>query len=185
MRIISGKHKGRKFYPPDNLPTRPTTDFAKEALFNIIDNNFYYDEVKFLDLFMGTGSISYEFYSRGCEDITAVDKFPGCVKFAKSMIEKLGITGMKVYNDDALKFMSGLKDKYDIIFAGPPYAFEKIDELPDLILNQGILADEGWFILEHSPKHHFDNHPHLSQKRNYGTTIFSIFMNEIEKDGEK
>ena len=175
MRIISGKHGGRKFYPPNNIPTRPTTDFAKEALFNILENNFDLTEIKFLDLFMGTGNISYEFSSRGCEYIVAVDQFGACVQFANGMIEKLKIEGMNVYKSDVLKFLENKLSSFDIIFAGPPYAYEKIDKLPEIILNKGILNTRGWFILETSPKHSFETNPYFLQKRNYGDTFFHIF----------
>ena len=175
MRIISGKHKGRKFYPPNNLPTRPTTDFAKEGLFNVLENNFDLAEVSFLDLFMGTGSISYEFASRGCKYLVGVDQFLGCVKFVKGMIEKLSIEGMTVYQSDVVKFLDHKLSSFDIIFAGPPYAYEAIDMLPEIILSKGILNHDGWLILETSFKHAFETNPYLLQKRKYGDTIFHIF----------
>ncbi len=175
MRIISGKYRGRKFFPAKHFPTRPTTDFAKEGLFNILTNVVDFEQVRFLDLFCGTGSISYEFASRGCEDITVVDKYPGCIKFVDQTAQKLGITGLKSYNQDVLKFIADCYEQYDIIFAGPPYAFPHIDRLPDLIFEKELLTPQGWFILEHSPKDSFDEHPRFHLKRNYGTTIFSIF----------
>lgn len=175
MRIISGKHRGRRFRAPDDIPTRPTTDMAKEGLFNVLNNYFNFDNVSLLDLFMGTGAISYEFASRGCKDITSVDLYPGCVKFAKKMIVDLEIEGMHVIHGNVLQFITVNQRQYDLIFAGPPYAMPEIPDLPDMILENNLLTDVGWFILEHSPEHDFSEHPNLEQIRVYGGTIFSIF----------
>ncbi|TVR77417.1 MAG: methyltransferase domain-containing protein [Chitinophagaceae bacterium] len=175
MRIISGKFKGRRFRAPSNIPTRPTTDTAKEGLFNILNNYYNFDRVSFLDLFMGTGAISYEFASRGCTDITSVDLFPACVKFAKKMTDDLQIEGMQVIQADVLQFIKFSQRQYDIIFAGPPYPMEEIPLLPDMVLENNMLTDVGWFILEHSPDHDFTDHPNLEQIRMYGKTTFSIF----------
>lgn len=175
MRIVSGVYGGRKFNPPNGLPTRPTTDFAKEGLFNILANEWDFGQVRFLDLFCGTGNISYEFASRGCEDITSVDQFPKCIQFINETCEMLGTKAIKPVQADVLSFIRSIQEPYDLIFAGPPYAFEKIEGFPELILHKQILKAEGWFILEHSPRQDFTEHPGLLQKRNYGTTIFSIF----------
>ena len=175
MRIISGKLKGRRFYPKNNFPTRPTTDFAKEGLFNIIGHHFDFEDVRFLDLFCGSGNISYEFASRGCTDITSIDKFPGCVKFVKETATAWGIQGMNVLRMDVVKFITSCSDKFDIIFAGPPYAWELIDDMPEMIWENELLEEGGWFILEHSPAHNFENDLRFSFSRNYGKTIFSIF----------
>ena len=177
MRIISGKFKGRRFYPPaDKWPTRPTTDFAKEGLFNILGNHLDFEELKVLDLFGGTGNHSYEFISRGCKDVTYVDKFGGCVKFAHKIAETLEIKdSMKIVRADVFKFMERTTEKYDYIFAGPPYALPTIDTIPDLIFQHELLAEDGWFVMEHNPNHGYEDHPHFFQKRNYGKTIFSFF----------
>ena len=175
MRIISGKHKGRKFHPPNNLPTRPTTDFAKTGLFNILNNYFDFEEVKVLDLFCGTGNISYEFSSRGCTDITSVDRDNGASGFVKKTATELNMTGLVVIRNDVLQFIRNAAGSYDLIFAGPPYAMPEIDLLPDLILEKKMLRESGWLILEHSPQHDFKNHPRINQVRNYSKTIFSIF----------
>ena len=175
MRIIGGQLKGRKFYPPKNNPARPTTDFAKEGLFNIIENNFDLEEVKFLDLFGGTGSISFEFASRGCEDITTVEIYAPNVGFIKKISAELGLD-LKVVKMDVFKFIKATSEKYNIIFAGPPYPLRNLGDIPDLIFEQDLLHPEGWLILEHNPDHNFDKHPKFKHKRTYGTTNFSIFI---------
>ena len=177
MRIIGGKFKGRRFDPPaKNWPTRPTTDYAKEGLFNILMNRYDFSTMKVLDLFGGTGNHSYEFVSRGCEDVTYVDKFHGCIKFVNQTVETLNIQdNVKIIKADVFKFMSATKEKYDYIFAGPPYPLPNIPQIPDLIFEYELLKPEGLFVMEHNPNHDFDSHPQFSQKRNYGKTIFSFF----------
>ncbi len=177
MRIIGGKFKGRRFYPPaDNWPTRPTTDFAKEGLFNILNNHLDFEELKVLDLFGGTGNHSYEFISRGCTDVTYVEKFAGCVQFAQKTAQTLGIEAfIKIVRGDVFKFVATDYHTYDYIFAGPPYPLPNIPEIPELILQKKLLKADGWLVLEHNPQHNFKDHPHLLQVRNYGTTIFSFF----------
>jgi 16S rRNA (guanine966-N2)-methyltransferase len=177
MRIIGGKFKGRRFNPPaDNWPTRPTTDYAKEGLFNILNNLIDFEETRFLDLFGGTGNHSYEFISRGCTDVTYVDKFPGCVKFVKQTAQTLGIDKeLKIMQIDVFRFIESTSQQYDYIFAGPPYGLPTIDTIPDLIFAKNLLQPEGIFVMEHNPHHDFLNHPHLMDVRNYGQTIFSFF----------
>ena len=184
MRIIGGKFKGRKFNPPaKNWPTRPTTDYAKEGLFNILFNNFDFSELRVLDLFGGTGNHSYEFISRGCTDVTYVDKFPGCVAFAKKTAKELDIEdAMHIVRADVFRFIKSPQRPYDYIFAGPPYPLTNIPEIPDLILENKLLKNQGWLVLEHNPQHNFEKHPNLSQVRNYGTTIFSIFTVSDEEE---
>jgi len=179
MRIIGGRLKGIRFEPPANIPTRPTTDFAKEGLFNILTNNFNFENTRVLDLFGGTGSISYEFSSRGCKDITTIEIFPKCAAFIKKTAVALNLAGLKVLQMDVFKFIKNSHDKYHLIFAGPPYPLENLNTLPDLILQYQLIEGNGWFILEHNPNHNFENHPHFLRSKNYGTTIFSIFVNEI------
>jgi 16S rRNA (guanine966-N2)-methyltransferase len=179
MRIIGGKFKGRRFSPPaDNWPTRPTTDFAKEGLFNIINNRMDFEDLKVLDLFGGTGSHGYEFVSRGCNDVTYVDKFAGAVKFVRETVKALKIESeMKIYQMDVFKYMETSKEKFTYIFAGPPYPLPTLDTIPDKIFEHGLLAEDGVFVLEHNPNHRFKNHPKFVEARNYGTTIFSFFEN--------
>ncbi|HFB99871.1 MAG TPA: hypothetical protein ENJ53_03605 [Phaeodactylibacter sp.] len=177
MRIVGGKFKGRKFTPPaKNWPTRPTTDFAKEALFNILHNSWDFETMKVLDLFGGTGSLSYEFISRGCLDVTCVDKFGGCISFIKKTVATLQIENeIKIIRSDVFKFIAKTNQKYNLIFADPPYAIPRMEEIPDLIFQHELLADEGWLVLEHSNLHEFQNHSHFFDKRNYGGTTFSFF----------
>ncbi|MEZ5043763.1 MAG: RsmD family RNA methyltransferase [Saprospiraceae bacterium] len=177
MRIIGGKFKGRRFIPPaKNWPTRPTTDFAKEGLFNIIQNHFDISALKVLDLFGGTGNHSYEFISRGCQDVTYVDQFPGCVAFVKKTSELLDIQDqLKIVKGDVFKFIKYATAQYDYIFAGPPYPLPNIPAIPDLIFEKDMVKADGWLVLEHNPTHNFKNHPRFFQERNYAQTIFSIF----------
>ena len=177
MRIIGGQFKGRKFYPPaKNWPTRPTTDYAKEGLFNIISNHLDFSQLKVLDLFGGTGNHSYEFISRGVEDVTYVDQFPGCLKFVRETAKKLEIeSNIRIFKSDVFKFIERNGEQYDYIFAGPPYALPTIDSIPDKILNKGMLKEGGWFVMEHNPNHAYDEHPQCFDVRNYGKTIFSFF----------
>lgn len=179
MRIIAGKFRGRRFHPPANKwPTRPTTDFAKEGLFNILQNRIDFEETKFLDLFGGTGNHSYEFISRGCTDVTYVDKFGPCVAFVKKTAETLEISdAIRVVKSDVFKFIKFTKEKYDYIFAGPPYPLPILDTIPDKVFEAGLVAEEGFMVLEHNPNHDFTQHPNYVESRNYGTTIFSFFKN--------
>lgn len=184
MRIIGGKFKGRRFNPPaKNWPTRPTTDYAKEGLFNILLNNFDFSTLRVLDLFGGTGNHSYEFISRGCPDVTYVDKFPGCVAFARKTARELAIeSAMNIVRGDVFKYIKMPQQPYDYIFAGPPYPLKNIPDIPDLILDRKLLKNGGWLVLEHNPQHNFEKHPNLLRVRNYGTTIFSIFTVSDEEE---
>ena len=185
MRIVGGKFKSRRFNPPaKNWPTRPTTDFAKEGLFNILLNHWDFESIKVLDLFGGTGSHSYEFISRGCCDVTYVDKFPGCVAFVKKTAKELDIEKcIHIIKGDVFKFIAYTVEKYDYIFAGPPYPLPTIDTIPGLIFQHQLLKPGGWLVLEHNPNHSFQQSPHFFQERNYGKTIFSFF--EETPDGEQ
>ena len=177
MRIIGGAFKARQFHPPSGIPTRPTTDFAKEGLFNVLNNAFNFDNIKVLDLFGGTGSISFELASRGCTDITTVEIFPKCANFIKKTAEEFNFKGIKVMQTDVFQYMQNCIEKYDFIFAGPPYPLPNLPEIPDLIFQYGLVEGEGWFIMEHNPNHNFEKHPHFLKSKNYGSTIFAIFTN--------
>ena len=181
MRIISGTLKGKRFYPPRNIPARPTTDFAKEALFNILNNYFDFSEVKFLDLFAGTGSLDMEMFSRGCTDITSVDMSKISLGFIKKMSEEVKIPNHKIILGDAVQFAKNCTQQYDLIFAGPPYALDVIDDLPNIIFEKNLLKKDGQFILETSPRHKFTEHEKLLEVRNYGQTHF-WFFGEKEED---
>lgn len=179
MRIISGYLGGRRIHPPANMPyTRPTTDIAKEGLFNILQNHFLFEELKTLDLFGGTGSISYELTSRGVKDLIIVEKDQQMFSFIKKTVEALQLENFKVVKSDVFRFIEQCCEKFDLIFAGPPYALQKIDDLPKLIFEKQLLKKGGWFILEHTPKNNYESFPHFQSSRNYGTTVFSIFANE-------
>ena len=179
MRIISGIHGGRKISPPVKMPyTRPTTDIAKEGLFNILQNNLDISSLKTLDLFGGTGAISYELASRGVEDLTIIEKDSSMYEFIKKTNAVLGFENFKVLKSDVFKYMENCTEKYDLIFAGPPYALTSIDELPRLVFEKKILNPEGWFVLEHTPRNDYKKTAHYRTERNYGTTIFSIFVQD-------
>ncbi len=179
MRIISGIHGGRKIAPPANMPyTRPTTDIAKEGLFNVLQNNIEINNLKTLDLFGGTGSISYELASRGAIDSTIVEKDNQMYDFIKKTSVALGLINLKVIKMDAFKFIETTKEQYGFIFAGPPYALTTIDDLPIKIFEKKLLQPNGWFILEHTPRNDYKKFKHYKTERNYGTTIFSIFINQ-------
>jgi len=176
MRIIGGDLGGRRVHPPAKMPhTRPTTDIAKEGLFNILGNNLDLSSLKTLDLFGGTGSISFELASRGVPDLTVVEKDPAMFAFIQKTAAALGLDAiLKVVRMDVFKFIEQCTDGFDLIFAGPPYALTTIDELPKL--TPRLLNDKGWFILEHTPRNNYEGYPYYVTQRNYGTTIFSIFV---------
>lgn len=178
MRIITGKYGGRRINPPSKMPyTRPTTDVAKEGLFNIIENNIAIYGIKTLDIFGGTGSISYELASRGAKDITIIEKDTSMHAFIKKTVADLKIENCEVLKMDVFRFLETTRDSYDFIFAGPPYALKNIDELPLIIREKNLLKPKGWFILEHTPANNYENEPLFKTSRNYGTTMFSIFVN--------
>ncbi|MDP4130210.1 MAG: RsmD family RNA methyltransferase [Bacteroidota bacterium] len=179
MRIIGGAFGGRKINPPARMPyTRPTTDIAKEGLFNIIQSNRKIEGMKTLDLFGGTGSISFELASRGAADLSIVEKNQAMEAFIRETAEKLELTNLKVFRSDVFRFLKATQDKYDFIFAGPPYALETIDHIPEIIVQENLLKKNGWFVLEHTTRSHYENFPFFATERNYGTTFFSIFINK-------
>lgn len=178
MRIISGIHGGRRISPPAKMPyTRPTTDIAKEGLFNILHNNLDFDTLQVLDLFGGTGCISYELASRGVPAITIVEKDNKMVDFIKKTSEELKFNNFHVVKSDVFRFIDNTDQQYDLIFAGPPYALATIDDLPLKIFGKKIVKPGGWFVLEHTPRNDYKKFAHYKTERNYGTTIFSIFIN--------
>ena len=177
MRIISGDLGGRRISPPANMPhTRPTTDIAKEGLFNIIQNNLDIEGLKTLDLFGGTGSISYELASRGASNLTIIEKDPAMHAFIQKTASALKIENIQVIRMDVFKFIQQCSDTFDFIFAGPPYALTTIDQLPIKIFEKNLLNPGGWFVLEHTPRNDYTKYSNYSTQRNYGTTIFSIFV---------
>ncbi len=179
MRIISGKWGGRRISPPANMPhTRPTTDIAKEGLFNILQNRIDFSDIKTLDLFGGTGCISYELASRGAGDLTIVEKDAVMHSFIKKNIDMLGIQNCKVIKMDVFNFLNTCSDSFDFIFAGPPYALGSIDELPKIIVQKKLINPDGYFVLEHTPRNKYESFEGFKFVRNYGTTLFSFFTNE-------
>lgn len=179
MRIISGELGGRKINPPAKMPyTRPTTDIAKEGLFNVLQHRIDFEDIKTLDLFGGTGSISYELASRGAGHLTIVEKDNMMFEFIKKTAAALKINNMQFLKMDVFKFLESCTTQYDFIFAGPPYALTAIDEIPKLIVQKNLLADEGIFVLEHTPRNNYKDFEKYSFEKNYGTTIFSFFINK-------
>lgn len=186
MRIISGKFKGRRIVAPKNLPVRPTTDLSKESLFNILNHQFTLRELKVLDLFAGTGNISYEFASRGAEPITSVDADFGCVNFIKKTAQsfEMDITAIK---SDVYKFLERNKVTYDVIFADPPYDFsqEQFERIVQLVFENDLLAEDGMLIIEHAPQTKMEHLEHFSNDRKYGSSVFSFFEYEQEETDEE
>ena len=176
MRIISGSLGGRRISPPKNMPnTRPTTDIAKEGLFNILQTRMSFDGIKTLDLFGGTGCISYELASRGANDLTIVEKDNAMFSFIKNNIDFLKIENTTMLKMDVFSYLKTCSEKFDFIFAGPPYALGTIDELPKIIVANDLIAPKGFFVLEHTPRNHYEKFEGFSFMRNYGTTLFSFF----------
>ncbi len=180
MRIIGGQFKGRRFYPPaKNWPTRPTTDYAKEGLFNILTNHLDFNTIAALDLFGGTGNHSYELISRGCTDVTYVDKFRGAVQFVRKTAKELDVEAyLDIVQADVFRYVASCNRQFDYIFAGPPYPLPQLDTIPDVLFEKGLLLSGGWLVLEHNPNHDFQAHPKFIQLRSYGKTLFSFFEAE-------
>ena len=182
-RIISGKWKAKRISAPKNFDVRPTTDFAKEGLFNILQNMLDFASVEMLDIFGGTGSHCYEFISRGCTHATYVDKHAPAVRFVKKTAELLEIEdNIRIVQMDVARYISQCVLQYDYIFAGPPYGLAWLDEIPDMIFAANMLKPEGMLVLEHNPNHNFEQHARFFQARNYGTTIFSFFEPEASSE---
>ncbi len=178
MRIIGGTYKGKQIVPDHQLTLRPTTDFAKEGLFNILSNRYDITSFDVLDLFSGTGSISYEFVSRGCQNIHSVEMDPKHAAFIRSTAAKLGFRQLRVVRDDVFHFLTICKVQYDIIFADPPYDLSCIEEIPGQVFRQDILKPGGIFILEHPKKIDFEGYEYLLDHRHYGNVHFSFFRRE-------
>lgn len=182
MRIISGKFRSKQIKPPKAFKGRPTTDFAKEGLFNIIQNRLDFEESSLLDLFSGTGAISYEFFSRGTEDIIAVDSSPVHVRYINSVMKELEMKNARAIKSDGFKFMVNCGRNFDVIFADPPYDLRDLDTIPDLIFRYELLSPSGFFILEHGQEHEFSNHPNFEKMKKYGHVHFSFFSNLDEEE---
>jgi 16S rRNA (guanine966-N2)-methyltransferase len=177
MRIVSGSHRSRRINPPNGLPVRPTTDLAKESLFNILNNRIDFEEISVLDLFSGTGNISYEFASRGACEILAVELNPKCVAFIEKTIETLDFNRMKVVKTNVFSLLPVIRRQFDLIFADPPYDSEDIDKLPELIFSNNLLAPDGWLVIEHARSLRFQTHSNFIEQREYGKVNFTFFRN--------
>lgn len=174
MRIIGGKYKGKAIVAPKNLPVRPTTDFAKESLFNILSNYIDFSKLSLLELFAGTGNIGYEFWSRGCSSITSVDLNFQCVKFIKKTQQSLAMN-TKVIRSDYIRFLTSTNDTFNFVFADPPYNMPNIGDIPNQVFSNQILESGGTLVIEHDKHTQFDNHVHFKNCRQYGRVRFSFF----------
>ena len=181
MRIINGKNKGRQIVAPTSLPVRPTTDLGKESLFNILNNYFFFDKVTVLDLFAGTGNITYEFVSRDAVSVIAIDNYQPCVDFIRKTITKLNYDKVVVIKDDAFKFLEKCRQKFDIIFADPPYHMTGLEKIVEMVFEKELLNPDGWLILEHSRNYDFKEYPKFYQHRKYGKLNFTFLVNMTEE----
>ena len=174
MRIISGNYRGKKIYPPKNLPVRPTTDFAKESLFNILVNRIDFENTRVLDLFAGTGNISFEFASRDTLSIKAIDINNKCVDFIKKTAEDLNFSNLNCYKTNVFQYLNNAVETFDLIFADPPYDLAESISIPDLVFENNILGKDGVLIIEHSRNLTFSEHASFLEHRKYGNVNFSF-----------
>lgn len=178
MRIISGTYKGRRISAPSNITARPTTDFAKEGLFNLLNNRIDFEDIDVLDLFAGTGGIGIEFVSRGCNSAISIEQNERHCAFIRKVCEELKIKNLSLMKTDVFRFINSCHSKFDLIFADPPYELKELKEIPDIIFKNQLLKEDGLFILEHSSKDSFVSHPNFDDHRNYGNVNFSFFINK-------
>lgn len=183
MRIISGIYKRRRFDVPKTFKARPTTDFAKENLFNVLLSNYmdFEEGVTALDLFAGTGSISIELVSRGCDRVISVEKEGAHHAFISKIMKEVGTDKCLPIRGDVFKFISGSREQFDFIFADPPYELKELDTLPELIFKNNLLKENGLFVLEHGKQNHFEDNPHFLERRIYGSVNFSFFQASPQK----
>lgn len=177
MRIISGKYKGKRLSAPKNLPVRPTTDFAKEGLFNMIGNEFDIEQLSVLDLFCGTGNITFEFASRGAKKIVCIDENYHCIDYVKRITKELEFNRISIFKNDVFRYLNKYPDQFDLIFADPPYKLKNIDKIPQLVIENQLLKKNGLLILEHDKSWDFSGHLNFLRHRKYGNVNFSIFQN--------
>ena len=175
MRIITGKYKGRRFEVPRTFKARPTTDFAKENIFNVLNGYVDIEGATALDLFAGTGSITLEMLSRGCSSVVSVEADRDHAAFIRQCLEKIGVKECSLIRGDVFRFLKSSRQQYDIIFADPPYALKELPQIPDLIFQKERLAPEGVFVFEHGKDHDFSSHPRFVEHRSYGSVNFSMF----------
>ncbi len=184
MRIIRGRYRRHTIVPPRTLKARPTTDMAKEALFTILENNFDLSEVSVLDLFSGTGSISYEFASRGTRQVMLVENDPRHYRFIRDTLRQLDMREVETVKGNVFSFLRHAPRAFDIVFADPPYDLPDLEKLPDMVLKGELLRPRGWFVLEHSRKQDFRHHPHFLFSKKYGQVHFSFFSRESKNNEE-
>lgn len=175
MRIVSGTHKGRRFSPPKGLPVRPTTDFAKEGLFNMLRSRIDIEDMQVLDLCAGTGAMTFEFASRGAASVLAVDQHMGCIKWIKKTAIDFDLKSITAVKTDIFKFINKLPKNFDIIFADPPYALEATKTLPQTIFEKGLLKKDGLLIVEHGRDTSFEEHQNFISTRAFGNVNFTFF----------
>ena len=178
MRIIGGKSRGRRIDPPQGFKARPTTDFAREGLFNILENRINFEEARVLDLFAGTGSISYEFSSRGAKEVHLVEQNLKHISGIKRIIRDLGLENIRPIHIEVRTYLKICKAKYDVVFADPPYDLRWLEDIPDMVTGSGILEKDGFLVLEHPKKMDFSRHRLFFEHRNYGGVNFSFFRTE-------
>lgn len=176
MRIISGQFRGRRLTPPNNITARPTTDFAKESLFNLLGNRMDFEGCDMLDLFAGTGGIGLEFVSRGARSVTAVEMAHTQQNFIISTCKQLGVRNLTVVRGDVFKYLNACTLRFDFVFADPPYALAELPTLPSWIFEKEVLKDGGWFVLEHGKDYDFSQHPRFAEHRAYGNVHFTFFQ---------
>ena len=181
MRIIAGNLRGRRLNPPANLPVRPTTDMARESLFNILNNYVDFEECTVMDLFAGTGAVSFEFISRGVREVTSIDINAQCTDYIKSEAARMDVRNLHVVRADVFDLLKRANRCFDVVFADPPYAIEGLPTLPDLVFERQVLTVDGIFILEHPREYSFEEHPHFWQHRNYGKVNFTFFANKLDE----
>ena len=184
MRIITGQYKGRHFDVPRTFKARPTTDFAKENIFNVINGYIDLDEATALDLFAGTGSISLEMLSRGCTPVVSIEADRDHAAFIRQCMQKLAVTDNVLIRGDVFRFIKSCRQQFDFIFADPPYALAELPSIPALVFERGLLKPGGIFVFEHGKKNDFSADPHFVEHRAYGSVNFSIFRN-VESDGSE
>ncbi|MGK6351396.1 RsmD family RNA methyltransferase [Parapedobacter sp. DT-150] len=176
MRIIGGTHGGLRLHPPPTLPVRPTTDIAKEALFNVLQNRIDFEGIAALDLFSGTGNIAFELASRGAAAVTAVDIHFKCVQYIKATAEKLKLSAINAMKADVLKFIPACNDQFDLVFIDPPYDLPQLPQLPGQVISDGLLKPGGLLVLEHASTRKIETQPHWVETRKYGYSSFSFYQ---------